>query len=244
MEEAVLTRTKRFFRKNDIIFKIVLLIFLASVTAFAFIRGNALLKIIASLSLGVLIISFTSNYVFNYLYGEAFKLAHAINEILYLFLGIPIMIIAIGYFPLSVYILFFSSTDNEWILPILIGIMITMQISSFTYIITRKSKEKGKNIFQFVKHLFDFKARAAEQRKLQEQTDKIDSFYSDIEKVKDRVDTRMERSTIGFDEYDWKTGRGINKEVRTEIVCWNCKTINETGTLACTKCSAPLKKEQ
>ncbi len=243
MQESVLSKTKRFFRKNDIFFKVSLFLFLAAGTAYAFIFGNALLKIVASLSLGTMIASFISNYVFNYLYGDAFKLTHAINEILYLFLGIPIMIIAIGYLPLSVYILFFSTENNEWIVPILIGIMVTMQISSFIYIIKRRSKEKRKNIFQFIKYMFDFKTRAEEQRKLQKQTDQIDRFYTDMEKVRDRVDTTMERSTIDFDEFDWKKVRGINREDKTEVICWNCKETNNTSNLVCSSCGVALKEK-
>ncbi len=244
MDESVLTKTKRFFRKNDILFKIILLLFLAAIVAYAFTLGNALLRILASLSLGVMIVSFLSHYISNYLYGDAFKLADAINELVFLFLGIPISIVAIGYLPLSIYILFFSTEDNSWIFPILLSIMITMQVSSFIYILTKRGKEQGQTIFQFIKYQFDFKAKAEERRKFQEQTDQIDIFYSDMEKVRDHVEDTMAKSTVGFDAFDWKEGRGIKREERIEIVCWNCRTLNSSNSLVCVKCGVSLKKDE
>jgi len=210
---------------------------------YAFIFGNTLLKIVTILSVAVLLASLISNYVFNFLYGEGYKLASVLNEILYLFLGIPIIIIAIGYVPLSVYILFASPDDNDWLLPILIGIMITMQIASFVYILTNRSKEKNRNIIQFVKYLFDFKARAEEQRKFREQTEEIDNFYSTMEKVKDKVDTKMSESVAVYDSLDWKKGSGIKQEERTETICWNCKKTNKEDSILCTNCNALLKRE-
>ena len=243
-QESVLTKTRRFFKKNDVFFKITLLLFLGSGAAYAFLYGNALLKLITLLALGVLIMSFVSNYILNFLTSKGYKLADALNEILYVFLGVPILLIAIGYLPLSIYISFFSPDNNEWLIPLLTGIMIAVQIAAFIMILRGRSKEKGKNIFGYLKYIFDFKRRAEEQRIFQEQTDHIDQFYSEMEKVKDKVDTTMMKSTVGFNEFDWKAGRGIKKEERTEIVCWNCKEPNPNNAIVCSKCGISLKNKQ
>lgn len=212
MEEAVLTRTKGFFRKNDLLFRIILLAFIISITVYAFLFGNALLKILTILSIAILIFSFLSHYIFNFLYGEGYKIAYFLNEILYLFLGIPILIIVIGYFPLSIYITFFSRTNNEWMVPILIGIMIVLQVSSFFYVIKSRAKEKNRTIFQFLKYFFDFKTRAEEREKQKKHAEEIENFYAGMTKVKKRVETKMEESVVGFKEYEWKKGSKTKEE--------------------------------
>ena len=93
MEEAVLTKTKRFFKKNNIMFKISLMLLVILGTVYAFLFANALLKIILLLALGVLVVSFFSNYISNFLLGKGYKLADALNEILYIFLGVPILLL-------------------------------------------------------------------------------------------------------------------------------------------------------
>ena len=60
-------------------------------------------------------------------------------------------------------------------------------------------------------------------------------------KVRDRVDTKMEKSIVGFSEFDWKEGRGLKREERTETICWNCKEVNQSTNLVCIKCGASLK---
>ncbi len=244
MEETILSKTKRFFRKNDLMFRITIFSFLVAGTVYAFLFGNTLLQIFTTLSVGVIVSSFLSNYIFNFFYGEGYKLTHVINEVLYLFLGIPIMLVAAGYIPLSIYILFFAPDNNDWLLPLLIVIMIFIQIASFMYIIRKRSKDNERNIFQFIRYLFDFKARAEEQKKHREDTEKIDSFYDGMSKVKERVDTKMEESIVHYEEYDWKKRKGIETQKRTELICWNCKTTNKTETRICKNCNVPLKDDR
>jgi len=223
-------------------FRISLLLLLVAGTTYAFLYGDALIKIITVLSVSVMVVSFVSNYIMNFLTSKGYKFADAMNEILYVFLGVPILLIAIGYLPLSIYILFFARENNEWLVPLLTGIMITVQIAAFIMILRGRSKEKGKGIFGYIKNLFDFKTRAEEQRRFQEQTDQIDQFYSDMEHVKDRVESTMMKSSSSFNEYDWKEGRGIKEEERTETICWNCRAVNPSNSIECYKCGALLKK--
>lgn len=243
-QESILAKTKRFFKQHNLGFKLSLLLLITAVAVYAFIIGNQLLRIITILSLSVLTASFVSNYIINYFYGEGFKLADAINEIIFLFLAIPLAIVCAGYLPLSIYVLFFSTENNLWIGDILIGVMIVAQISSFLYLFRRRAKERKMTIPQFIKYLFDFKTRAEEQRLFREQTEQIDIFYTNMEKVRDRVDSKIERSTVGFSEFDWKTGRGIKNNERIEIICFNCKSANSGYQTVCAKCGRSLKGEK
>ncbi|MBY9002148.1 MAG: hypothetical protein KGD64_14605 [Candidatus Heimdallarchaeota archaeon] len=217
----------------------VFLVLLIAVGVYSFFQEDNLLRIVTLLAVCTTIASFLSNYVFNYFYGEGYKLTYAINEILYLFLGIPILIIAIGYLPLSIYTLFFATEDASWIVPILIAIMVTAQIFSFIYLLRHRGKEKGRTIIQNIKYLFDFKTRAEEQRKHLEQAEKIEEFYSGMSKVNKNVRATMEESIADIKEYEWKSSRGIKLEKR---VCWNCKTVNEGDSIICEKCGCKLEK--
>jgi len=239
MEDSVLTKTRRFFKKNILIFRVIFLVLLIVVAIYSFFQVDSLLRIVTLLAIGTMVVSFLSHYVFNYFYGEGYKLAYVVNEILYLFLGIPFLLIAIGYIPLSLYILFVDFGDASRIVPILIVIMVILQISSFIYILRHRGKEKGRTIIQNIKYLFDFKARAEEQQKHREQAEKIEDFYSGMSKVDENVRTKMEKSIVDFNEYEWKSSRGIKLEKR---VCWNCKTVNEGDSIICEKCGCKLEK--
>lgn len=223
MGDSTLTKTRRFFKKNIVVFRAIFLVLLIVVTVYSFFQEDSLLRIFTILAICIMVASFLSHYVFNYFYGEGYKLAYVINEILYLFIGIPFLLIAIGYIPLSLYILFVDFGDASRIVPILIAIMVILQISSFIYILRRRGKEKGRTIIQNIKYLFDFKARAEEQRKHREQAEKIEEFYSGMSKVDKNVRAKMEESIADFSEYEWKSSHGIKLEKR---VCWNCKTVN------------------
>ncbi|MCG3224525.1 MAG: hypothetical protein H7647_08670, partial [Candidatus Heimdallarchaeota archaeon] len=198
MEDSVLTKTKRFLRKNNIVFRASVLVILIVVTVYSFFLEDSLLRVLTILAICIMIASFLSHYVFNYFYGEGYKLAYVINEILYLFLGIPFLLIAIGYLPLSLYILFVDFEDANRIVPFLIAIMVILQISSFIYILRQRGKERERTIIQNIKYLFDFKARAEEQRKHREQADQIEEFYSGMSKVNISVRAKVEESIVDF----------------------------------------------
>ncbi len=239
MEDSVLTKTKRFIRKNNLVFRATVLVILIVVTVYSFFLEDSLLRVISILAICTTVASFLSHYVFNYFYGEGYKLAYVINEILYLFVGIPIMIIAIGYLPLSIYTLFFATEDASWIVPILIAIMVTAQVFSFVYTLRHRGKEKGRTIIQNIKYLFDFKTRAEEQRKHLEQAEQIEEFYTRMGSVNLNVEEMMEDSKVVFREDELKGNRGIKLEKR---VCWNCKTVNEGDSIICEKCGCKLEK--
>ena len=198
MEESVLTKTRRFFKKNILAFRIIFLVFLITVAVYSFFQEDNLLRILTFLAVGTMIASFLSNYIFNYFYGEGYKLGYVINEILFLFLGIPLMIIAIGYLPLSFYIAFLATEGASWIVPMMIVIMVIAQVFSFIYVLRRRGKEKGRTIIQLIKYLFDFKTRAEEQQKYREQGEKIEDFYSRMDQVNKSVKTKMEESKVDF----------------------------------------------
>ncbi len=239
MGDSVLTKTRRFFKKNIVVFRVIFLVFLTVVAVYSFFQEDSLLRIVVILAICTMVASFLSHYVFNYFYGEGYKLAYVINEILYLFIGIPFLLIAIGYIPLSLYILFVDFEDANRIVPILIAIMVILQISSFIYILRQRGKEKERTIIQNIKYLFDFKARAEEQRKHREQADQIEEFYSGISNVDKSVRAKMEESIVDFSEYEWKSSRGIKLEKR---ICWNCKTAYEGDSIICEKCGCKLEK--
>ena len=239
MEDSVLTKTKRFIRKNNLVFRATVLFLLIVVTVYSFFLEDSLLRVLTLLAICIMVTSFLSHYVFNYFYSEGYKLAYVINEILYLFIGIPFLLIAIGYIPLSMYILFVDIGDASGIVPILIAIMVTLQILSFIYILRHRGKEKGRTIIQNIKYLFDFKSRAEEQRKYREQAEKVEEFYSRMGKVNKNIREIVEESIVDFRENELKSSRGIKLEKR---VCWNCKTVNEGNSIICEKCGCKLEK--
>ncbi|MFW9852323.1 MAG: hypothetical protein ACFFDS_05245, partial [Candidatus Thorarchaeota archaeon] len=63
---------------------------------YSFFTGNFILQLVSGLAVGVISVVMISYYVLEFISGRGYQLASALNELLYLVIGIPILVIAAG----------------------------------------------------------------------------------------------------------------------------------------------------
>ena len=234
---------RKVFRRENLIQQVILGSIILACVIYAFIYGNFILKLVAGIAIAIVGVIIVSYYSIEFLTGRGYVIASALNELLYLVLGIPILVIAAGFLPASIYVTFFASGDTAFIkygIYIIVGII---EILAIAFLITRYLRERKMNLFQYIKYLFDFKARAEEQRKFRERVDEIDHFYDDLHKVSDKISKKMEERAMGFEDFDWKERMGQLGRTVKQVECWNCKALNDEDAQFCNTCSVPLKKE-
>ena len=235
---------RKLINRDNIISQVVIVCMIIATMVISFVQNIQILKVISLVAIGIVGVIIVSYYVIEFFTGAAYGIASVLNEVIYLVIGIPLLVISAGFLPVSIYISFFNP-DNRIVNTVLIVVLVFLEILSILYIFRRYLREKKMNIFQYVKYLFDFKSRKEEQIKVRERRDQIDSFYDDLSKVEDRISKKLEERSSGFDEYDWKSKvKQLNGKVKTvKVKCWNCQTENDEDALFCSNCSAPIKKQ-
>ena len=96
-----------------------------------------------------------SYYMIDFLTGRGYVIASALNEALYLVLGIPLLVIAAGFLPVSIYIAFFAGENTTYItIGLFVGVGI-IEILAIAFIIKRYLRERNLSVFQYLKYIFD-----------------------------------------------------------------------------------------
>ncbi len=211
---------------------------------YSFFTGNFILQLVSGLAVGVIGIVIISYYVLEFISGRGYQLASAMNELLYLVIGIPFLVIAAGFLPASIYIAFFRP-DSQYVIIAIFVVVGLLEVLAILYLIRRYLRDKKMNLFQYLKYIFDFKRRAADQKKLRDRRNQINTFYDDLHKVEDKIAKKIQERSTGFEQFDWKERVGqIGGKTEQGLQCWNCQTLNEEDSYFCMNCSAPLKRKQ
>ena len=237
-------KKKGMFHRNKLIQQAILVAVLVGTSIFAFLHSNFLLKVLAAVALSVITTIIVANYIMEYLYTQGYNMANIINEMLYLFVGIPITVIATTYLPLSIYILFWGP-EAKWLrltMYILVGVL---QLGSITYLIKKHLRDKGmKSLRQYFKYMFDAERRRKEQERQAKRSAEIDDFYSRLHKVEEKMEIRKREQTAGFVEFDWKQRLEDLKSSSVDIiVCPSCGYPNDKDAEFCERCGTKLHKK-
>ena len=234
---------RKLINRDNIISQVLIVCMIIAAITISFMKNIQILKVISLVAIGIVGVIIVSFYAIEFFTGAAFGIASVLNEVIYLVIGIPLLVISAGFLPISIYISFFNP-DNRIVNIVLIIILVSLEILSILYIFRQYLRERKMNLFQYIRYLFDFKARKEENIKVKERREQIDSFYDDLSKVEDRISKKLEERSSGFDEYDWKSKvQQLNSKKIKTVKCWNCQTSNDKDALFCVSCSAPLKKQ-
>ena len=235
---------RKVFNKENFIQQIILGGIVIACMVYSFIVNIPLLKLLSIIAMSVVGVVIITYYTIELMTGAGYSVASAINEFVYMFLGLPIIVIAAGFLPATILISFFDVAANT-VKIIVYSVLGVLELAALSFLIFRFLRERKMNLFQYVKYIFDFERRREENRKLRERNDQIDDFYSDLHKVEDRIARKMQEKSTGFNEFDWreKVQQMSGSRKVKEIKCWNCSRMNDEDAIFCSNCSAPLKKE-
>ena len=235
---------RKVINRENIIQQVILGGVVIACFVYSFFTGNFILQLISGLAvsiIGVVIISF---YVLEFISGRGYQLASAINELMYLVIGIPLLVISAGFLPASIYMAFFRP-DSQYVTIAIFIIVGVIEVLAILYLIRRYLRDKKMNLFQYLRYVFDFKKRVEEQKKFRERSEQIDTFYDDLHKVEDKIAKKIQERSAGFEQFDWKEKVSqLGGKTSTGIKCWNCQTINKEDSYFCVSCNAPIKRKQ
>jgi hypothetical protein len=207
-----------------------------------FFSDSRVLKVISAIALGGVGTMLAVYYVLEFMSGRGSGIAAAMNEFIYLALGLPLLVIAAGYLPVSIYLSFSGGGNSEAVtIGMFVGVGV-LEVLSISYLIVRYLRDKDMNLFQYIKYIFDFERRSTEVRKFKERRDQIDTFYDDLYKVEQKIATKLEEKSSGFDQFDWRERMGqIGAKTIQSKKCWSCQATNDDDALFCENCQAPLE---
>lgn len=236
---------RKVFKKENVTQQVILAGVIVACVVYSFILDIKLLKVLSILAICIVGTMLVTYYIIEFFSGAGYSVASAMNELVYLVLGLPILVISAGFLPVSILLAFYQP-PGETVKIIIYVILGVLEFGAIMFLINRYLKDRKLNIFQYIKYVFNFEARAKEARKFRDRTDQIDGFYDALHKVEDKIAQRMEEKSTGFDQFDWKEKAASisGKRSSTTVKCWNCDTRNEMDAYFCTSCSAPLKKDE
>ncbi|MCK4845480.1 MAG: hypothetical protein KAS95_07390, partial [Candidatus Heimdallarchaeota archaeon] len=192
---------------------------------YAFLAPNVspIIKTIASVAVGLFLAIVVAHYLLAIIAHRGSAVAAIANEFVYMFLGIPIGVIAAGYLPVSIIVLVLKPESNYITIPIfvLVGVL---QLLSIVYLIKRYIKDKGqKNLIEYFRYSFDRERRKSDYKRTKERTKKIDSFYSRFESVSDRIAQKREEQATDTQGFDVKQHlEDVRKKHDSGVLCGNC----------------------
>lgn len=214
---------------------------------YAFIAPNVspIIKTIASIAVGLVVTLIVAHYLLQLIAHRGSAVAAVANEFVYLFLGIPIGVIAAGYLPVSIIILVLKPESNWITIPIFV-IVGVLQLLSIVYLIRRYIKDKGQNnLIEYFRYSFDRERRKRDYKRTKERTEEIDGFYSRFESVSDRIAKKREEQATDTQGFDVKQHlEDLRKRHVSGVLCWNCSKDNVKDALFCSSCRAPLKRQK
>jgi hypothetical protein len=235
---------RKFFNREKMIQQIVLSTVILGCFIYSFFFSDSrVLKVLSGIAVAGVGTMLAVYYVLEFMSGRGSGIAAAMNEMVYLVLGIPLMVIAAGYLPVSIYLSFFSreSSTQAVTIGLFVGVGV-LEVLSISYLIVRHLRDKNMNLFQYLKYLFDFERRSDEVKRVKDRRDQIDSFYDGLHKVEQKIATKLEEKSTGFDQFDWKERVGqIGAKTIQSKKCWSCQATNDDDALFCENCQAPLE---
>ncbi len=231
--------------------KLMQQLFIGAVVAacllYAFLAPNVspIIKTIASIAVGLVVTIIVAHYLLALIAHRGSAVAAVANEFVYMFLGIPIGVIAAGYLPVSIIILVLKPESNWITIPIFILVGV-LQLLSIIYLIRRYIQDKGqKNLIEYFRYSFDRRRRNRDHKRTKERTAEIDSFYSRFESVSDRIAKKREEQAADPQKFDVKQLlTDLRKKHVLGVLCWNCSQDNDKDAQFCSGCRAPLKRQK
>ncbi len=234
---------RKVFNKENFIQQLIFGSIVVACVVYAFVVNDKLLKVLSIIAISIVGTVIVTYYIIEIMTGVGYSVASAFNEFIYLVLGLPMIVIAAGFLPASIFITMFH-VEGQTIAIIVYVILGLLEFAGISFLVVRFLRERKMNLFQYIKYLFDFDRRREDNRKVRERNEQIDGFYSDLGRVEDRIARKMQEKSTGFDEFDWKEKvQQMSGSKVKELKCWNCSKMNDEDAIFCTNCSAPLKKE-
>ncbi len=238
-------------KRNRIVISVMINIF--SLLAFFGLIHYALwgdndgLRIVAWLLIPVFVVILGLKYINNYLTGNKGQSLAIINEFLFIFIGIPLIVIAATYVPMTLILLLFNIEHRSvYFIFIAIPILI-IQISLIIVFITKTLRERNMTIIQYFRYLSNSELRAQERGSTLERRQQIGSFHEGLGRIEEKILTKRETlvdSSVSIQDFDWKARlSSVGGDPIRDVRCSACGKLNFSTSTHCDGCAISLAEK-
>ena len=93
---------RKVFKKENVTQQVILAGVIVACVAYSFILDIKLLKVLSILAICIVGTMLVTYYIIEFFSGAGYSVASAMNELVYLVLGLPILVISAGFLPVSI----------------------------------------------------------------------------------------------------------------------------------------------
>ncbi len=232
-------RLEHIKNRDKVILQIILGGIIFSLSLYLLVWGSLNVQIVAIIVFGILILHFVIKKVMKVLKGRGYVIISLINDILYITIGIPIIVLAIAYLPYS--ILLMLGINNEQLAIGFVGAILALQVASIIMVLRGKMKDVEMNIFQYTKYFFNIKRRIRENKEKEKKSVEVEIFFDRLGNIEDNIIKKRMESKTTFEEFNWKERITPKKETIKSPPCKMCGYINDKDSSYCSRCGHLVK---
>jgi hypothetical protein len=129
-----------------------------------------------------------------------YLVAFYLVEFLFIFVGIPTLVFAVGVIPIAMYVII-AQKSVIWPLYVLGGVIAFVQIAALSYFFQRFIlKPRNMNFFQWVRWKFHPAEIAKRRKERQDRSEKIAEWYDGMGRVQASKEQLIEEQSLKYEE--------------------------------------------
>jgi len=204
-EEEHKTSVRRILsiKKEKVLQDLVVTIFLITFVVYSFVSRNTSLIIVSWLIIAIIATYLIIKYVVLVIFGKGYAITSIVNDLSYLFLFFPGIIIVVSYI-FTIILRQFILMDDSFYRLLNILIIITLEIIAIFVVVNRKLENMNMDLKGYLKYRLDFDAREEEMRKEKERTQRKRINFDKLDTIASRVDNQEKERIVAYNEFDFK----------------------------------------
>ena len=135
-------KRKGFFSKEKFLPNTMLLLIVIVSTVYAFYKKNVMLEVLTCVLLAIFFTMFLARVLMEYVLASQSKTINFILELLYTFIGFPMLVLAGLFLPYSIFVFFFNYQNNLLVSSVIL-LTAAMEVIAIAYVIRKGLKSKN-----------------------------------------------------------------------------------------------------
>lgn len=232
---------KGFFAKEKLLPNLALVLVIIASTVYAYYKKNVILEVLTTVLLAILLAMFLARFFMEYVLASQSKTINFIMQLLYTFIGFPMLVIAGMFLPLSIFVFFFNY-ENDFLVSLVLLLTGIVELAAIIYVVRKGLKEKNMSVWEYIRSTFSIEKRIQTIRETKEIKKQTEQYYTTLEIAGEKAAERVKKREVQYQEFDLEGKiKDLCENPVEYIPCWNCQTLNPIDRKTCEKCEQPLK---
>ena len=200
-----------------------------------------MLEVLTCVLLAIFFTMFLARVLMEYVLASQSKTINFILELLYTFIGFPMLVLAGLFLPYSIFVFFFNYQNNLLVSSVIL-LTAAMEVIAIAYVIRKGLKSKNMSVWEYIRSIFSIESHIAARRNAKEEKQKIRQYYTTLEIAGEKAAEKVKEREVQYEEFD------LEKKIEDlctgpieQVPCWNCQTLNSIANTHCEKCGKELK---